>query len=127
LIPGTYNVSLTATNSVGPGSTTKTNYINAQIVPVGPTAQFTGTPQSGNAPLTVQFTDQSSPGTSPIITRQWVFGDGGTSTATNPTHIYAAPGLYTVSLTVATAVGEIGRAACRDSCQLAAPAAPTAK
>src|SRR5204862_399532 len=43
LVPGTYNVSLTATNSVGPGSITKNGYINAQIAPVGPTAQFTGT------------------------------------------------------------------------------------
>src|SRR5207247_9448285 len=78
----------------------------ARTVPVGPTAQFTGTPQSGNAPLTVQFTDQSTPGTSPITSRQWVFGDGGTSTATNPTHIYTDPGLYTVALTVGTAVGD---------------------
>jgi PKD repeat protein len=29
----------------------------------------------------------------------WNFGDGGTSTATNPTHTYAAPGTYTVTLT----------------------------
>src|SRR5207247_10006818 len=59
LIPGTYNVSLTATNSVGPGSVTKNDYINAQIVPVGPTAQFSGTPQRGNAPLTVQLDRKS--------------------------------------------------------------------
>src|SRR5207249_124970 len=126
LIPGTYNVSLTATNSVGPGSTTKTNYINAQIVPVGPTAQFTGTPQSGNAPLTVQFTDQSTPGTSPITSRQWAFGDGGTSTATNPTHIETSQGRCTVSVTVGTAVGDGREEKASYIEALLPPAAPTA-
>src|SRR5438093_5896857 len=110
LIPGTYTVSLTATNSVGPGSTTKTNYINAQIVPVGPTAQFAGTPQSGNAPLTVQFTDQSTPGTSPITSWPWAFGDGATSTSQSPSHVYATAGTYTVILVVTTAVGRGGEA-----------------
>src|SRR5438093_5365202 len=105
LVPGTYNVSLTATNSVGPGSITKNGYINAQIVPVGPTAQFSGTPRSGNTPLAVQFTDQSTPGTSPITSWSWAFGDGGTSTSQSPSHVYAAIDTYTVSLTVTTAVG----------------------
>src|SRR5207249_7222142 len=91
-----------------------------------PTAQFTGTPQSGNAPLTVQFTDQSSPGTSPITSRQWAFGDGGTSTATNPTHIYTTPGLYTVSLTVGTAVGDGREEKASYIEALVPPAAPTA-
>ena len=30
----------------------------------------------------------------------WDFGDGGTSTAQNPTHTYATPGTYSVTLTV---------------------------
>src|SRR5207247_10484233 len=67
--------------------------------------QFTGPPQSGNAPLTVQFTDQSTPGTSPITSWSWAFGDGGTSTSQSPSHVYAAIDTYTVSLTVTTAVG----------------------
>src|SRR5262249_39101555 len=33
-------------------------------------------------------------------TRAWDFGDGGTSSVTNPSHTYAAAGTYTVSLTV---------------------------
>jgi PKD repeat protein len=36
----------------------------------------------------------------------WDFGDGQTSEERNPTHIYEAPGTYTVSLTVANDLGE---------------------
>jgi len=103
--PGSYTVALTATNSVGRGSITRSNFINAEIVPVLPTAQFSGTPTSGFAPLTVQFTDQSAIGTSPITSWAWSFGDGGTSNVQNPAHSYASPGAYSVSLKVTTAVG----------------------
>ena len=33
----------------------------------------------------------------------WEFGDGNTSTATNPVHIYAVPGIYIVKLTAFSA------------------------
>lgn len=69
-----------------------------------PTAAFSATPVSGNAPLDVQFTDQSTPGSSAITAWAWTFGDGGTSTEANPTHTYAA-GTYNVRLTVTTADG----------------------
>src|SRR5439155_14132 len=91
LVGGTYTVSLTATNSRGSDTATKTNLIVATQSPVPPTAQFSGTPRSGNAPLAVQFTDQSTPGTSPITNRQWVFGDSATSSAQNPSHTYTVP------------------------------------
>ncbi|MCK4858515.1 MAG: S8 family serine peptidase, partial [candidate division Zixibacteria bacterium] len=47
---------------------------------------FSGTPTSGCAPLNVSFTDQST-GTG-INSWYWEFGDGGASTAQNPTHPY---------------------------------------
>jgi PKD repeat protein len=47
----------------------------------------------------VQFTNTSHGGMPPY-TYAWDFGDGGTSTDENPTHTYAAPGNYTVKLTV---------------------------
>ena len=37
------------------------------------------------------------------VTYAWDFGDGTTSTEASPTHTYAAPGFYTVSLTVTDA------------------------
>jgi PKD domain/PEGA domain len=65
-------------------------------VPVRPAAGFTGSPTSGTAPLTVQFTSTS--GGADAYT--WSFGDGGTSPAQNPRHTYRTPGIYTVSLEV---------------------------
>jgi PKD repeat protein len=35
----------------------------------------------------------------------WTFGDGGTSTAANPTHVYQAPGTYTACLIVTNSCG----------------------
>ena len=50
--------------------------------------------------LTVNFTDSSTDSDGSIASRSWNFGDGATSTATNPGHTYAAAGTYSVSLTV---------------------------
>jgi len=60
---------------------------------------------TGNAPLSVAFTDDSLPGSSAITAWAWDFGDGGTSTDANPTHEYTTEGTYTVALTVTTAAG----------------------
>ena len=62
-----------------------------------PSAEFTGQPPIGLVPLNVQFSDYS---TGVIYSWQWDFGDGGTSTWRNPTHLYSGSGVYTVSLTV---------------------------
>ncbi len=72
------------------------------VGPVPPTAAFSGTPVSGDYPLTVQFTDQSSG--SPT-SWDWSFGDGGISTAQSPGHVYTAAGSYSVTLTVTNADG----------------------
>ncbi len=48
----------------------------------------------------IQFTDESVPGMPATLNYDWAFGDGGTSTAQNPTHAYTTAGNYTVSLTV---------------------------
>lgn len=50
--------------------------------------------------LECTFTDTSTDSDGTIVGRSWAFGDGGSSTDQNPTHIYAAGGTYTVSLTV---------------------------
>jgi PKD repeat protein len=73
------------------------------ILPAMPVADFTATPTSGTAPLSVAFEDDSGGGAATSWT--WDFGDGSTSTDRNPTHTYTAPGTYTVSLTATNARG----------------------
>jgi PKD repeat protein len=71
--------------------------------PTPPVADFSATPTTGETPLTVAFTDQSA---GSVTSWSWNFGDGGGSTAQNPTHTYTAEGIYTVSLTVTGPVGQ---------------------
>ena len=61
-----------------------------------PTAAFTNDCQS----LSCSFTDASTDSDGTIAARSWSFGDGGTSSETNPSHSYGASGTYTVTLTV---------------------------
>jgi PKD repeat protein len=67
-----------------------------------PAAAFSATPASGTAPLSVQFTDQST--NSPLYWG-WLFGDGNSSTAQNPAYTYPNAGTYTVTLTATNAAG----------------------
>jgi len=63
-----------------------------------PTANFDAKPAVGSS-RTYQFTDKS---TGHRYQYLWEFGDGETSTERNPTHIYAASGVYTVKLTISS-------------------------
>ncbi len=66
-----------------------------------PVAVASATPVSGVAPLSVSFSSAGSADPEgAALTYNWIFGDGTTSTAANPTHIYEAAGVYTASLTV---------------------------
>src|SRR5262249_14352990 len=76
--------------------------VRADFTPVLPTAAFNFSPANPNPGQPVQFTDNSS---GPPTQWTWTFGDGGSSTAQNPTHTYAAPGLYTATLTAKNGVG----------------------
>ena len=66
-----------------------------------PTAVVSATPTIGTTPLVVDFSslgsfDPDAQG----LSASWDFGDGGTSTDPNPTHTYAAAGVYTAELTL---------------------------
>ena len=54
---------------------------------------------------TVFFHDSSTAPTSLVASRLWHFGDGDTSTALNPFHVYTALGSYTATLLIRSAGG----------------------
>lgn len=85
---GSYTVTLTAVNINGSDTSTQ------NIIITGAVADFTGSPLSGVAPLTVQFNNTSTNASIYL----WQFGDNQTSNSLNPTHVYNA-GTYNVSLT----------------------------
>jgi PKD repeat protein len=70
----------------------------------GVSANFSGTPTNGVAPLAVTFTDTS---TGNITNRFWSFGDGGTTNVTTNSVVYTynTGGVYTVTLIVTGAGG----------------------
>ena len=96
----------------------KANYSNFQCkdsvqrtisIDPTPSAQFmvSNTCQRNKA----AFTDQSTIGNSSITSYSWSFGDGNSSTTTNPAHQYAAAGSYQPELVVTAGNG------CRDTAQ----------
>lgn len=108
--PGTYTVTLTATNNAGSDTVSKTDYITVSEALEAPGANFYSTQvqqaiasgESLSVPSTVSFTDCS---TGSPASWFWDFGDGETSTAQNPTHTYVKAGSYTVKLTVSNSAG----------------------
>jgi gliding motility-associated-like protein len=89
--PGTYNVRLYLMDSIYcnfPDSAVKTLRVAALVK-----AQFE-TPPTGCVPYTAQFTNTSLAGQH----FRWSFGDGATSTESDPSHTYTIPGTYTIRL-----------------------------
>lgn len=98
-IGGVANINAaTTTNTMSPANAT----IVATYAVTPPVANFSGAPTTGNEPLMVAFTDSS---TNTPTSWLWDFGDLGSSILQNPTHIYAANGVYTVKLTATNAGG----------------------
>ena len=112
---GIYPVTLTNTYANCTTTATMNDTIGAALVPV-----FTAAPVSTcQAPLTVQFTDQ----TSPVPTQwSWSFGDGGTATGSpTPTHTYNSTGNFPVTLTATTAAGCTGTTTLTNEVNIVAP------
>ncbi|MCH8473874.1 MAG: S8 family serine peptidase [Opitutales bacterium] len=76
-----------------------------------PEASFTLSPQSGEAPLTVQFdASDSFDSDGTIESYHWDFGDGFTGSGVQTSHDYAMPGVYEVLLEVTDNDGLVGQA-----------------
>jgi 6-phosphogluconolactonase (cycloisomerase 2 family) len=74
----------------------------------GPTAAFTGTPAAaGSASSFNGAASSSSSSETTVASYDWSFGDGTSAenAGPTPTHVYSAPGVYTVTLTVTDSAG----------------------
>lgn len=92
----TYEVTVTDAN--GCTTTSTTTIAAGSALPV---ADFTPSATTVNTGIAVNFTNNSTGGTS----YSWDFGDGNNSTDQNPSHSYTSAGTYTVVLTVTNAAG----------------------
>jgi PKD repeat protein len=100
---GNYTVSLTVTDddSATDSASTVIQVTTPPVPNQAPTASFTASPTSGDAPLDVTFNASSSSdpdGT--IVSYSWNFGDGDTEIGVSPSHTYGSAGNYTATLTV---------------------------
>ncbi len=75
------------------------------ITPIEPVAIISATPTTGTAPLNVAFDGRSSTGPNTLTTWNWTFGDGGTGSGSQITHLYSMSGTYTASLIVTDIFG----------------------
>jgi len=66
-----------------------------------PEADF-ALPADARVGTEVSFTDTSKGNP---VQWSWTFGDGGTSTARNPSHVFATPGTYTIQVVVRNSKG----------------------
>ncbi|MCB0771532.1 MAG: gliding motility-associated C-terminal domain-containing protein [Flavobacteriales bacterium] len=89
--PGTYVA--TASNSCGSASTGVT------VAMVMISSSFAAQPNSGSAPLNVQFSNGSTPADATFV---WDFADGGGSDVPDPIHLFTEPGTYIVELLVSS-------------------------
>lgn len=92
--PGVYTVLLTATNTCGSAT-----FSFSVMAGQAPTASFAQSAAEGCAPMIVQFSDASA---GFYTSRQWSFpgGNPAVSNQVSPSVIYAAPGIYDVSLSL---------------------------
>ncbi len=99
--PGTYTVCLRVKKLTPPGSAPCVREICKTIVVTAPcnmVPNFTWAATPTN-PLRIEFNNTST-NTAATDSIKWTFGDGSTSNALNPVHIYSAPGTYTVCLRI---------------------------
>jgi len=92
----------TVTATDGCGTPPASDLVQLRVNPL-PAVAFTPQSMQGCSPLAVQFQDASNAG--PGATFLWNFGDSTSQTGSSPSHTYANPGTYTVSLQVTSAHG----------------------
>jgi gliding motility-associated-like protein len=100
----TYYVSVTSSGCTSTGASVTANNFNVH-------ATATASPNSGYAPLQVNFASVVTGATNPAY--QWTFGNSNTSTNANPANTFNNGGTYTVTLMVTDVPSN-----CKDSVKL---------
>ncbi len=104
-VSGPYTVTVNVADSTGASASASASV----SVTVPPSASLTVTPSTGPAPLSVTAdASASTPGTNPIASYTFNFGDGttvGPQTSSTATHNYSAGGNFTVTVTLADTTG----------------------
>ncbi len=102
-LSGTFTINVTASSS---GYRNGADSVQVTVVNTPPTAYFTASPMSGQAPLEVDFDALgSSDIDGSIASYSWDLGDGKTGDVEKLTHIYKTPGKYYPTLTVTDNLG----------------------
>lgn len=95
---GSYSISLSVVDNNGCSSSTSSITVNVYPIPVASFSMSPSTTDIMNG--MVQFTNLSTP-----AANMWSFGDGNTSTLSNPSYTYNNIGHYDIQLTVTTFAG----------------------
>jgi PKD repeat protein len=96
--PGLYKFRLTASDGVR----SSISMVDLMATAAAPSASFSWSPSNPVSGQTVQFTDTSEGSPTSWV---WSFADGDSSTLRNPSHVFASPGTYPVSLLVTNETG----------------------
>ncbi len=98
---GDKNISLTVTDDDGATSTYQTWIFIGQAAPnQAPSVWYSYDPLTPTANESITFEADASDIDGYIDSYQWSFGDGGTATGRTPTHTFAEPGDYEVTVNV---------------------------
>ena len=113
-LSGSYSAKLTVTDSNHNSASGSVAISVTTTTPLSVTAQVT--PTTGTAPVLATFSSTASGGSSPYR-YSWALGDGGSATGATGSHLYTAPGVYGVVLTVTDSLGSTATASASVSVQ----------
>jgi len=99
--------------TTAPGKAVKDATVLAANLPVltSATVSIQASSASGAAPLAVAFTPKVTLSNGSVTSYAWNFGDGQSSSAQLPSHVYQTSGNYTAKLTITDSAGTLASAA----------------